>query len=263
MNRFDLTEFASMPHAEKLARSLSKRDLVLKFLSKGEVYLTIDVACALLELSRPTALTTLRKLEALGCLKTEAMMVPWKDHPRNTVLFGITPTGLAHAGADPTAPVFELGRTNSLYVQHHRQCQLLHVRALSLGWSGWVSERTLRDKNIKLKKIPDAIGLDPDGQRVAIEMERSVKSTKRYEQIQEQYLADLKKGKIDRVAYVCSPKIVNNVQKLFRHVEKHNFQFFSLDDWPLSPLPRLDQPVPTANNLRGAMRIVHLELPDE
>lgn len=263
MNRFDLTEFASMPHAEKLARSQSKRDLVLKFLSKGEVYLTIDVACALLGLSRPTALTTLRKLEALRCLKTEALTIPWNDHPRNTILFGITPTGLAHTDADPTAPVFELGRTNPLYVQHHRQCQLLHVRALTLGWNGWVSERTLRDKNIKLKKIPDAIGLDPDGQRVAIEMERSVKSTKRYEQIQEQYLADLKKGKIDRVAYVCPPKIVNNVQKLFRHVEKHNFQFFSLDGWPNLPLLPLDQLAAPGNNVRGAMHVVPLDLPDE
>ena len=105
MNRFDLTEFASMPHAEKLARSSSKRDKVLKLLSKGEVYLTTDVACELLGLSRPTALATLKKLEALGCLKTEAMIIPWNDHPRNTVLFGITPTGLAHVGADPTAPV--------------------------------------------------------------------------------------------------------------------------------------------------------------
>lgn len=261
MNRFDLTEFASMPHAEKLARSQSKRDLVLKFLSKGEVYLTTDVACELLGLSRPTALATLKKLEALGCLKAEAMMIPWNDHPRNTVLFGITPTGLAHVGADPTAPVFEPGRTNPLYVQHHRQCQLLHVRALTLDWR-WISERTLRDKNVKLTKIPDAIGLDPDGKRVALELERTVKSNKRYAQIQEQYLADLKKGKIDRVAYVCPPKIVNNVQKIFRHVEKHNFQFFSLDDWPLTPLPRLDQPVPPANNLLVAKHIVHLELPD-
>ncbi len=262
MNRFDLTEFASLPHAEKLARSQLKRDLVLKFLSTGEVYLTTDVACELFGLSRPTTLATLRKLEALGCLKTEVMIVPWNDYPRNTTLFGITPTGLAHAGADPAAPAFELGRTNPLYVQHHRQCQLLHVRALKWGWEGWVSERTLRDKNVKLKKIPDAIGLDPDGQRIAVEMERSVKTTKRYEQIQVQYMADLKKGKIDRVAYVCPPKIVNNVQKLFRHVEKHNFQFFSFDDWPHSPLPRLDQPEPPANNLLEAMRIVHIELPD-
>lgn len=263
MPRFDLIEFAGMPHAEKLARSQSKRDLVLKLLSKGEVYLTIDVACELLGLSRPTTLATLRKLEALGCLKTEAMIVPWNDHPRNTILFGITPTGLAHTGADPTAPVFELGRTNPLYVQHHRHCQILHVRALTLGWKGWVSERTLRDKNVKLRKIPDAIGLDPDGKRVAVEMERSVKSTKRYEKVQELYLTDLKSGKIDRVAYVCPPRIVNNVQKLFRHVEKHNFQFFTIDGWPHLPLPRLDQPAPPENNVRGAMCIVPLDLPDE
>lgn len=243
--RFDLSTLASMPHSQKMGRALDKRDRILKFLASGEVYLSVNVASKLLSVSRSVAQLTLQALEKQKSLKSEVLLIPDEDgQPRRSRIFGISPHGLAETNADSAHPVFELGRTNPLWVPHHRCCQISRIAAEDAGWTGWIPERRLRDGIAKLKKIPDAIATSPNGKRVAIEVERHVKTQKRYEEIQKQYLLDLKNGRIDGIAYICPPKITSSVQRIFRHVERQGFLFFDFDGWPHTHMPRLQKSNP-------------------
>jgi hypothetical protein len=142
------------------------------------------------------------------------------------------------AGAEVHSLVFELGRTKPLWVPHHRRCQFVRIAAERAGWTGWTSERALREGNAKLKKIPDAITTSPSGLKVAIEVERHVKTIKRYEDIQWLYLADLKNGKVDRVVYICPTKIAPAIQKIFRNLSKKVI-VFDYAGWPHTPMQRL------------------------
>ncbi len=74
----------------------------------------------------------------------------------------------------------------------------LHVQALSTG-SVWVCERTLARERESSEHLPDAIVL-LDGQRVAIEVELTVKSRRRTTAI-----LDELSGRYDSVVYFCTP----------------------------------------------------------
>lgn len=237
--RFDIASFSDVSHQQKLNRAQEKRSAILRFLADGELYVTADVTMSLLRVSRPVAVAALKAIEAQKGVKSEAMLIPDDaGQPRLTKIFGITQTGRAVVGADPNSPVFELGRTNPFWVPHHRRCQLSRIAAEQAGWTGWTSERVLRASGAKLKKIPDAIAISPDGLKVAVEVEKHVKSIKRYVDIQWLYVADLKNGKVDRVAYLCPPEIARSIQKIFRHLAK-KVDVFDFAGWPHTPLPPL------------------------
>lgn len=57
---------------------------------------------------------------------------------------------------------------------------------------------------IGLPKLPDGEATNPDGQRVAIEVEREIKTDRRYEAVIGAYIAQIKADRRwDRVAYLC------------------------------------------------------------
>lgn len=237
--RFDIAALSCVPHHKKLDRALEKRDAILRFLADGEVYMTVDSAMVLLSVSRSVAGAALKALETHKTLKSETLLVPDDaGQPRVTRIYGITQTGRAVVDSDPAFPVFEMGRTNPLWVPHHRRCQLSRIAAEQAGWKDWTSERVLRADGAKLKKIPDSLVTSPSGLKVAIEVERHVKSIKRYEDIQRLYFADLKSRKIDRVVYICPSSIAQSIQKIFRHLAKRVI-VFDYTGWPHTPLPSL------------------------
>jgi hypothetical protein len=237
--RFDIASLSAVSHQQKLGRAQEKRSTILRFLADGELYMTADVAMSLLNVSRPVAAATLKALEAQKGLKSETLLIPDDSgQPRLTRIFGITQTGRAVVDADPNAPVFELGRTNPFWVPHHRRCQLSRIAAEQAGWTEWTSERVLRAAGVKLKKIPDAIAISPEGLKVAVEVERHVKTIKRYEEIQWHYVSDLKNGRLDRVVYICPSEIARSVQKIFLPLAKR-VDVFDFKGWPLTPLPPL------------------------
>jgi hypothetical protein len=213
----------------------------------------------LLSVSRSVAGAALKALETQKTLKSEILLVPDDaGQPRVTKIYGITQTGLAVVDADPAFPVFEIGRTSPLWVPHHRRCQLSRIAAEKGGWTGWTSERTLRDGNVRLKKIPDAIATSPSGLKVAIEIERSVKTIKTYEKIQWLYLSELKNGKVDRVVYICPTKIAPAIQKIFRNLSKRVI-VFDYSGWPHTPL----QPLITKNIVIEEEDCEHPVIPTE
>lgn len=229
-----------MTEAEIDARSSAKRKQVLDFLASGEVCSSTDVIGLLLGCSRPRAVATLGSLERDHALKSEFLLVGG----RRVRLWGITAHGLALADRVDGA-AFELGKSNPSYVPHRLDCQRLRLAAEAAGWRDWIPERVLRGRN--MRKVPDAISLDPAGHRVAVEVERHCKTPKRYAELMVAYLLEIKAGEVREVHFVCPAGVAALVRKCMarivevRHAgqripvedaHRARFNYFDFSEWP-------------------------------
>lgn len=234
----------SMTHTERCARAQEKTSILLKFLGSGEVFTTAQIAAQLWNVDRRRAAAGMRSMETRGLLKSEMHDVRAQD----VCVFGITPHGLALADAYGN-PRYEIGRTNGAQIEHRICGQRMRIKAEALGWTGWTPERVIR-LTPNLKKIPDAAVIAPDGRRIAVEIERSIKTPKRYQEIIVAYLQEIKAGRYTEVHYVSPPGIEKLVRGTFDRIDsvkfggevvkleaKHRarFRFFSFDNWP--PMP--------------------------
>ena len=239
-----------MTYTERMARSQAKSEILLKFLGSGETFTTTDITAELLQIDRRRAAALLASLEQQAALKSESHLVSVAQPGKSTKaqramrIFGITPHGLAMADACG-GQHFELGRTNSSWINHRIDSQRMRIRAESAGWTGWITERDLRLQ--QLKKVPDAVAVSPRGHRVAIECERHAKTPKRYAELIALYIQEIVAGKYHRVEFVCPNGVERLIKNSFKKVEsvkvggevvrleqKHfdRFTFHSLDTWP-------------------------------
>lgn len=101
-----------------------------------------------------------------------------------------------------------------------------------------------------IRKRPDAIASNAEGQIVAIELERSIKTLRRYETIFSIYLQMMKRDEYSQVHYVCpDSKFAPRLERMFSLIksvpvagervpinEKHRARFpvYALDNWPPS-----------------------------
>ena len=99
-----------------------------------------------------------------------------------------------------------------------------------------------------IKKRPDAVATNTEDQRIAVEVERHVKTMKRYESIFADYLQAIKRGDYHAVHYVCPDvRLAMALQRLFNLIQavpllgqrvpisdKHRARFpvFALQHWP-------------------------------
>ena len=99
-----------------------------------------------------------------------------------------------------------------------------------------------------LKKIPDAIATSPAGMRVAIEIERHIKTPKRYEEIISAHLQSISKKLWREVHYLTPDGLATRVAKAFENVKsvpvngdrvqleqihRDRFRFYELHAWPV------------------------------
>lgn len=229
-----------MSHAERTARAQDKAQTVCEFLSSGEIYSTPEIIAQLLGLDRSRAVACLKTLEKQGFVRSEEHYFEGR-HQR---IYGVTPQGLALADACDH-PYFEGGRTSAGWIPHRLACQKMRVKSSAAGWTGWTPERILRlDKS--LKKIPDAVATNPAGQRVALEIERNVKTQKRYADLLVIYLKAIKSGKFSEVHYIAPAGIENLLGRTFTSIKSvkvgsevvqitaehlSKFKFFSFESW--------------------------------
>lgn len=202
-----------MTYQEKMAKNLAKKKLILDFLASGEVYTTASILQQLLQLSQPRVLSVLKTMESENTIKSESHLVA----SHKTSIFGITAHGIAISDKIGM-PFFERGRTNSAYISHRIDNQKMRLKAENMGWK-WIPERALilNGKN-QMKKIPDALALNSDKKRVAIEIERTVKEWKRYAGILVEYLKEIKAGRIDYVYYISPDNLEKTVEKSFKKI---------------------------------------------
>ncbi|MET0013038.1 MAG: MobC family replication-relaxation protein [Sedimenticola sp.] len=174
-------------------------------------------------------------------------------------LYGITPHGVGMAQIDSDAwrdrPSFEPSRVYVSTLQHRIDTQKLRLQAEAAGWSNWIPGERL-GKFTRGDKRPDAIAVSPTGITTAIEVERTIKSKRRYEEIISHYLQLIKGGEmgINRVVYLSPAGMSLKIRKIFqegiesvpvRHKgitkrihlkEEHRsrFKFLDYGDWPIS-----------------------------
>ena len=106
-------------------------------------------------------------------------------------------------GEAPSDRTFEPKRVGLTVVTHTIQIQLARIRAERAGWIDWVAGDRMGQWE-KDQGRPDAIVTSPLGERVAVEMELTLKTTKRYESILFDRLRQIRAKNFARVVWVAA-----------------------------------------------------------
>lgn len=204
------------------ARNLEKTLQVLRFL-QTEKWSHQDVLQRLLHLfSRQAIHKTLLKLESQGLIKRHTIECGFG--PAMTV-WGITPHGVMMSIQEGEAysdiRAFEYSKLKSTQLNHTLDIQLARVKAQQAGWAEWQTAGFAK----KGFKNPDAIALRPDGKRVAFEIERSLKSFRRYQDILVSHLAARKEGRWDEIFYLMpDASMKKRVKRIFSDIDSARYQ---------------------------------------
>jgi hypothetical protein len=193
-----------LPPAERKVRTAEKRRAILRLL-RDEIYTTREVVQELLGVAPTPAKMTLAAMARDGLLRMEKVECPngWKPF-----LWGITADGQAMAfdpGESPSERVFEPGRVGLTVVRHTITIQLARIRAERAGWTNWQAGDRLA-KWEKDQGRPDAIATTPTGERIAVEVELTMKTTKRYEGVLWDRLRQIRAGTFDKVCWITTDK---------------------------------------------------------
>lgn len=206
-----------MTPQQRRMRAEEKHQRLLAFLASGETWTDAGNAAQLWKLSIDAATTTLRAMVRHRMLVREDIPVGMRaTYP----IYGISPDGIAAClVAAPNSPEHQQGRITGMNLAHHLAVQQVRIIAERAGWTLWTPGRHLYKTGLTV--VPDALGTDTEGQRVAIEMERNVKSLKRRrEVISAHVLAIAQSKKWDRVLYVCDARCnAERLQELYMSID--------------------------------------------
>lgn len=189
---------------ERAARAQEKRLALLRFL-REEVYTTPPVAALVMRCGERAAQQTVTALERAGLVRRHRFTFMPGLPP--IVLIGITDHGQGMAfdpaaGEQPADRVFEPGRYSLAYLHHTTAIQRLRiVSEQSSVIKKWLPGEML-GAGKKHEKRPDAVLLTAGGARVAIEVERSLKSRKRYAAVLAGHLEAIQQKKWGRAVWV-------------------------------------------------------------
>ena len=229
-------------YQKRIQRREDKTQVILSFL-RDEIWSTSTILGKLLGFSRTGIYKTLAYLE-----KNE--LVRSHHYPElNQKLYGITPKGLMFSWEEHEAfqdrAYFEPSKVKPLMVQHYVDTQQARLQANDACWKDWLPGHLLQKG---LAKRPDAVAISPQGLRIAVEIERTVKTKKRYEVIWATYLQAVKRNEFDYVHYVCpDANFAQRLRRMFSIIDsvpiagqrvpiaqKHRARFptFSLSQWP-------------------------------
>ena len=187
----------------RTVRVQAKRRAALRWL-RDEIWSTPEILGQVMGLTaRQGVYQTLSKMERDGFLASADILIFRKSTQR---IVGITSHGLAHAfDADEPLqrrPTFEPSKVKLTTLQHEVDIQKLRLQAEKAGWTSWMPGTRLGTSKGGINR-PDATVLDSEQTVVAVEVERTIKSLKRYEVILSQYLQAIAKGEYGRVIWVC------------------------------------------------------------
>src|SRR5579864_584673 len=171
------------PKLRKQIRIL-KQTKVLQWL-KTEIYSSPEILALVLGFTHRQSLhKTLMAMEEHGLIRQGRVAIVGGHQ----TLWGITEHGQAVAFDEstdeaPSSRVFEAGRISALRLRHILGLQKLKWQAMQAGWTGWKNcDRGVKPqkRNQKLKHRPDVLVIDPAGKVVAVELELTFKTIKRY-----------------------------------------------------------------------------------
>ena len=212
--------------AERDRIRADKQSKILSLLLE-ERFSTSAVFALLLDMTPNGVQRTLRRMEKAELIKSHT--VDFELSAWNLKIWGLTPTGaLLATDMNEDPKFFEVGRIKPLTIAHSLALQRVKVVALSFGWEQWESSsRMLKKANESRSEwiqVPDAVARSPKGRKVAIELERTVKTPKRYVEILANYAEMISMGVIDEVVYVCPEQLTTRLERLFHRIEKIIFK---------------------------------------
>lgn len=238
--------------AERERIKADKEEKILSFLL-DETYSTSAIIANLLELTQTTAYRTLKKMEVNGLVKMHSVGIELGRTGRQTI-WGLTPTGALMAtdlnSDNFKVDFFEVGRVKSSTMMHSLALQRVKVMALATGWSEWKSSRKVQqmangDRKTWLQ-VPDALAISPKGRLTAFELERTVKTPKRYNEILSNYASMISDKTVAEVVYICPGKIAPRLERLFSEIKEiivdkktysvsesllKRFKFLTYEEW--------------------------------
>lgn len=238
-------------------RREEKEKLILKFL-KSEGFSTRKILGELLKVSRTSISRTLKSLERRGLLMESDVNFCFDQ--RSPSLWGLTPTGAFEATEDGKYRHFDPNKVSEITIRHELAIQSTKIKAIHLGWNEWLGGRELRKLAVaerKLKnagginslvwlQIPDAFAVSPKGRKIAFEIERTIKTSERYEEIFKSYCQMLIDGTVQEVVYVCPEDKCVRLERLILSIEtvligglirpvndsfRKRFHFVTYEEW--------------------------------
>lgn len=238
-------------HAERTARMEAKRFQILRFL-REEIYTTREVVQVLLGVAPTPAKQTLAAMARDGLIRLAEVQTAdaSKFH-----IWGITAEGQAMAfnleTEQPNEKYFEPGRVGLTVLRHTLFIQLARLAAEKKGFTNWQNGDRLAMWE-KDQGRPDAILTSPSGELIAVEMELTLKTTKRYEDVLFDRLRQIKAGAFSRICWVCETAekakrlqaIINKIDSFAREYKgrkvdlkisdehRTKFIFSTMAEWP-------------------------------
>lgn len=193
-----------LTHQQRLARRDEKQQLLLSFLAGGETWTDLTNAARLWRLSPDATSLTLKAMVRDRLLQREDIDIGFKI--RRLTIYGVTPDGIACCRTAPADAVeHEQGRLTSRNVDHSLAVQRARMVAEAAGWTDWQPGRYWYNRGLPV--VPDAVARRPDGQRIAIEVERNVKSLKRRREVLSGHILSIAQRKQwDHVLYLCEAR---------------------------------------------------------
>lgn len=207
--------------AEQNKRNAEKEDIVLNFL-RDETFSTAPVLGRRLKLKHSATHTTLNGIQKRGLIKQIYVQFEITS-PGHLSIWALTPMGALLAADDGSCDYYDVGRIPIITMAHSIAIQRVKVIALEVGWEQWLSSRKMRQiahkERSRWLQVPDAFAVSPKGQKIALELERTTKSFKRYEEILSNYCQMLLDKTIDHVVYICPEKITPRLERLFLRID--------------------------------------------
>ncbi len=195
---------SKMSHQERIQRRDEKRAEVLK-IARRMGWINVEAASELLDVTRPAAARTLKWLDTAGmlCLHEQSGM------PKR-IWYSISATGIAEAYFLENLPLpsgtLQAGRWKIApqNYQHEQEVLVFAIKALKAGADVQLFEQSApggsKTRAIS-SKYPD-LRVEIDGQVFGIEIEREVKSQRRYRGIVASHWQAIERQQYDGVLYL-------------------------------------------------------------
>uniref|UniRef100_UPI001BC87EE9 hypothetical protein n=1 Tax=Acinetobacter indicus TaxID=756892 RepID=UPI001BC87EE9 len=119
---------------------------------------------------------------------------------------------------------YDAGRIATSTMAHSLAIQRVKIAGLTKGWTDWISSRKLRQiatkDKMKWLQIPDALATSPHAKRIAFEIEKTIKTPKRYQVILSNYAKMFLDKTVYEVFYICPENIAKRLERLFSNIDK-------------------------------------------
>lgn len=243
-----------LPRTLAYEQSRRKARDVLSFLRVAR-YSTVPILAQVMGVKhRPTVHITLVRLENAGLIRRATLAYGIT----NLTLWGITAAGqqyIAPSGQEPNPLTFNVSKVSLARLQHSLAIQQTHIYLQNHGWTDFTycdheAKAKASKAESKYNVRPDLTALDPQGHRVAIECELSLKSPARYkDNIIPGYIRRLNADEYDYVLWFTNTpedqqtlhqSLATRIQELKQEQRLHlsrsftdykMFQFANLETW--------------------------------